>query len=75
MKSKRISNSCQWYEGDGKYSNFFLNLEKFTGGQKITDPNKVQYDIRNFYKSFLKRVNQNFPFQLRISLVRFFLQN
>ena len=61
MKSKRISSSCQWYEEDGKYSNFFLNLEKFNGGQKITEPNKVQYDIRNFYKSFCKKGESKLP--------------
>ena len=60
---------------------FFLNLEKFNETQsqirkiiannkEITDPNKIQNEIRIFTNLFLKKVTQSLPQKSTILLLR-----
>ena len=73
----RIRSRCQWYEEGEKFSKFLLNYEKFTGtqsqirkiivnDQKITDPNQILIEIRNFYESVFKKGDPKPPSQINV---------
>ena len=58
----RIRRRYQWYE-EGKKSSK-LNPEKCMQSHRITDPNKIKNEIKNFYECLFKTVNSKPPSQI-----------